>query len=105
MRATTSTPEPAGKPIRMVIGCAGQLWASASDGNKTSRRKRSMRLLSTALEPCLSPRAPRHRFDGAGGEHLHLPRYDVQVPRAALSGAGHRVRALHRADAADDCGA
>src|SRR5919201_1255128 len=29
-RATTSTPEPAGKPIRMVIGCpAGQLRANA----------------------------------------------------------------------------
>src|SRR5207247_8651868 len=48
-RATTSTPEPAGKPIRMVIGCAGQLCAKASAGQTRSRKKRRvMTLLSTA---------------------------------------------------------
>src|SRR2546421_4582042 len=47
-RATTSTPEPAGKPIRMGIGCAGQLCASARTGHSSRRkRRRVMALLST----------------------------------------------------------
>src|SRR3954465_804354 len=60
-RATTSTPEPAGKPMRMVTGWpAGQLCANAQSGRRNRRRsERAMRLLSTAL----NPRYP-HRLRG-----------------------------------------
>src|SRR5947207_3803242 len=52
-RATTSTPEPAGNPIRIVTGCpAGQLCANAHSGRRNKRKnRRDMRLLSTALNP------------------------------------------------------
>src|SRR5690242_13619000 len=52
-RATTSTPDPAGKPMRMVTGWpAGQICASAASGKRNSeKRARAMRLLSTALNP------------------------------------------------------
>src|SRR3954470_9745366 len=51
--ATTSTPEPAGNPMRIVTGCpAGQLCANAPSGRRNkSESRRAMRLLSTALNP------------------------------------------------------
>src|SRR5439155_24560813 len=44
-------PEPAGNPIRMVIGCVGQDCAIAVSGKRRMRSARRMPLLSMALNP------------------------------------------------------
>src|SRR5439155_23524558 len=98
---------------------AGAGWKSHQDGDRMRRpglRHRSYweeedqereahAAIIHALESPLSARARRHRAwhfpYGARGEHVHLPRYHVEVPGAALSGAGDRVGALCRAHGAD----
>src|SRR5438067_6934286 len=75
-------------------------WPEHQQGKKARHA-----VIIHGLESPLSARAARHRLDGARGEHVHLPRYNVEVSVAALSGAGDRVGALCRAHGADGRGA
>src|SRR5256885_5367100 len=48
----------------------------------------------------LATSAARHRLHGPRGEHLRLPRRDIQIPDDALPGAGDRLGALLLSDGA-----
>src|SRR5688572_12357242 len=55
-RATTSTPEPAGKPMSTVIGWLGQAWASAMPGKRKARtRRRASREVMAGILPAVFP--------------------------------------------------
>src|SRR5258707_9090506 len=107
MRATTSTPEPAGKPMRMVIGCCGQACASAAPGSSSRRMilKSIFKLFYPAIlarqaEPHAREdhrRAEEHHWiKGLGVEHRAHHR-DERQAEVIHRYDHHRVRELHGA--------
>ena len=57
MRATTSTPEPAGKPIRMVMGLFGQSCAEAEAAERKSAARNAANEPTRAFSMVVSSRS------------------------------------------------